>query len=138
MSDSGSVKRRGTSDKPAGQVAYSYIVSHEWERAMHLREWRAGLVGRDEICDADFLLRAAATHHGVDADRPCPVCGATLRLTRWVYGEQLGRRAGSARSQDDIAAFVVKEGLEFSVHEVEVCCECRWNHLLRTGWAHSA
>lgn len=111
------------------QVAYKHKVSHEWERAATLRELRAGRLAQDDVCDADFLLRAAATHHGVDSKRACPICGSVLRNTRWVYGEVLGRRAGSARSEKEIAEFVA-EGLEFTVHTVEVCRSCRWNHLL--------
>lgn len=110
-------------------VAYKHKVSHEWERAATLRELRAGRITQESVCDADFLLRAAATHHGVDATRACPICGDALRNTRWVYGETLGRRAGSARSEQEIAEFVA-EGLEFTVHTVEVCIGCRWNHLL--------
>ncbi|MDK8477158.1 MULTISPECIES: DUF5318 family protein [unclassified Corynebacterium] len=118
-------------------VAFKHEVSHEWERTQHVREYRAGHLGRDEVCDADFLLRAAAEHHGRTMDKPCPVCGENLRLTRWVYGESLGRRAGSARSEQEIAEFV-GEGLEFTVHEVEVCRHCRWNHLLRSATAFNA
>ena len=110
-------------------VAYKHKVSHEWERAATLRELRAGRITQESVCDADFLLRAAATHHGVDVTRACPICGGALRNTRWVYGETLGRRAGSARSEQEIAEFVA-EGLEFPVHTVEVCIGCRWNHLL--------
>ena len=110
-------------------VAYKHKVSHEWERAATLRELRAGRIPQESVCDADFLLRAAATHHGVDVTRACPICGGALRNTRWVYGETLGRRAGSARSEQEIAEFVA-EGLEFTVHTVEVCIGCRWNHLL--------
>ena len=110
-------------------VAYKHKVSHEWERAATLRELRAGRITQESVCDADFLLRAAATHHGVDVTRACPICGGALRNTRWVYGETLGRRAGSARSEQEIAEFVA-EGLEFTVHTVEVCIGCRWNHLL--------
>ena len=89
-------------------VAYKHVLSHEWERAHHLREFRAGQLTREEVCDADFLLRAAAEHHGRTMDKECPVCGEPLRLTRWVYGENLGRRAGSARSDKEIAEFVAK------------------------------
>ena len=67
-------------------VAYKHVLSHEWERAHHLREFRAGQLTREEVCDADFLLRAAAEHHGRTMDKECPVCGEPLRLTRWVYG----------------------------------------------------
>ena len=118
-------------------LAYKHVLSHEWERAHHLREFRAGQLTREDVCDADSLLRAAAEHHGRTMDKECPVCGEPLRLTRWVYGENLGRRAGSARSEKEIAEFVA-EGLEFTVHEVEVCRSCRWNHLLRSATAFNA
>ncbi|MDO5033157.1 DUF5318 family protein [Corynebacterium sp.] len=114
------------------QPRYGGVVSHEWERAHHIRQFRQGVLSREEICDADFLLRAAAEHHGTKMARRCPVCGESLRLTRWVYGESLGRRAGSARSEEEIAAFAA-EGLVFTVHEVEVCRACHWNHLLSTA-----
>ena len=39
-------------------VAYRNEVSYEWERAQHLRDLRAGRMSREELCDADFLLRA--------------------------------------------------------------------------------
>ena len=117
-------------------MVYRNEVSYEWERAQHLRELRAGKVKREELCDADFLLRAAAEHHGVDMQKPCPVCGEELRLTRWVYGDSLKRRAGSARSAAEIAEMAA-EGLEFTVHFVEVCSACRWNHLLRAATVYA-
>lgn len=107
----------------------AHIVSHEWERRAVLREFRAGKKSREEVCDADFLLRAAAEHHGVDSGRPCPICGGTMRDILWVYGENLGRHAGSARSETEIAELVHETG-PFTVHKVEVCPDCRWNHLL--------
>ncbi|WP_260857838.1 DUF5318 domain-containing protein [Corynebacterium singulare] len=117
-------------------VAYRNEVSYEWERAQHLRDLRAGRMSREELCDADFLLRAAAEHHGVDLHKPCPICESQMRLTRWVYGESLGRRAGSARSESEIAE-LAGEGLEFTVHTVEVCPACRWNHLLRAATVYA-
>ena len=117
-------------------MVYRNEVSYEWERAQHLRELRAGKVKREELCDAGFLLRAAAEHHGVDMQKPCPVCGEELRLTRWVYGDSLKRRAGSARSAAEIAEMAA-EGLEFTVHFVEVCSACRWNHLLRAATVYA-
>ncbi|MDY5839163.1 DUF5318 family protein [Corynebacterium camporealensis] len=118
-------------------VAYKHVVSHAWERAQHLRQLRAGQLQREEVCDADFLLRAAAEHHGVAMQQDCPICGGPLTLTRWIYGDNLGRRSGSARSEQEIADLVA-EGLEFTVHNVEVCRECRWNHLIRAATACAA
>lgn len=106
-------------------------ISHQLLRAELLSRFRRGLVRREEICDADFLLRAAARHHGQPWGS-CPVCERPMALTRWVYGEDLGRRAGSARSEAEIAEFAA-EGLSFSVHAVEVCPQCGWNHIVATG-----
>lgn len=116
-------------------LVFTQAVSHQWERAQCIRDLRAGRILREEVCDADFLLRAAAQHHGVELPKACPVCGAeSMRLTRWVYGDSLGRRAGSARRLSEIAEFAA-EGLEFTVHTVEVCPACRWNYLLETAEA---
>lgn len=112
-----------------------HIVSHEWERRSVLREFRVGKKSRDELCDADFLLRAAGEHHGVDSDRPCPICEKTMRTVLWVYGDNLGRRSGSARSEAEIAELIDETGGPFTVHTVEVCGHCRWNHLLSTAEA---
>lgn len=122
---------------PMTQLAYKHILSHEWERAAAVRDFKAGRRSRDEVCDADFLLRAAAEHHGVDSPRPCPVCEGPLRLTRWVYGDELGRRSGSARSEEEIVD-IAAEVAEFTVHTVEVCRACRWNHLLTAATAYLA
>lgn len=109
-------------------------VSHEWERRATLQEFRAGKKKVEEVCDADFLLRAAGEHHGVDADRVCPLCESNMRNVLWIYGDNLGRRSGSARSEEEIAELVGEVG-PFTVHKVEVCPNCRWNHLLSTAEA---
>ncbi|MCT1451841.1 MULTISPECIES: DUF5318 domain-containing protein [unclassified Corynebacterium] len=111
-----------------------HSVSHEWERRAALREFRAGKKSREEVCDADFLLRAAAEHHGVDSGRDCPICGTPMRNVFWVYGDNLGRRSGSARGGQEIAELIDEVG-PFTVHTVEVCGFCRWNHLLLTAEA---
>ena len=109
-------------------------VSHKLSRLRLLKNYRAGLVPAERVRDADFLLVTAAKFHGYPASLPCPVCERTdsLYLVYWVYGEELKGRAGSARSREEMERFA-EAGLSFTVHEVEVCTECRWNHLLRTS-----
>lgn len=111
-------------------VEYRNEVSHRWERHSLLAGWRAGSVTREEICDADFLLLTAARYHGQPAGTPCPVCeGENMRTVLWIHGDQLGRMSGTARSREEIEA-IVSAGREVIVHTVEVCPDCRWNHLL--------
>ena len=83
------------------------------------------------MCIRDsFLFRAAAQHHGEDSARPCPVCGEAMRDVRWVYSEKLGRRTGTARNEEEIDRLVAEVGT-LTVHVVEVCPACKWNHLLQ-------
>lgn len=112
-------------------VVYRNEVSHQWEKHNLLARWRAGAITRDTVCDADFLLIAAARYHGAPVAGACPICGSDqLREVLWIYGDSLGRMSGTARSAAEIAE-IVDSGREMTVHTVEVCPVCRWNHLLR-------
>lgn len=116
-------------------VNYRDQISHRLARGQVLRNFREGLVPRGAICDADFLLVTAGRYHGRAADYVCPVCGGDqLRIVRWVYGEEIGRASGSARSEEEISRLVA-DGRQCTVHTVEVCPECRWNHLLNAETA---
>ncbi|WP_249399758.1 DUF5318 family protein [Corynebacterium qintianiae] len=110
--------------------AYSREVSHEWRRRMTLKDFRKGRVRPEDVCDADFLLRAAADHHGTVTPRACPICSEPMREVSWIYGDNLGRRSGTARSEEEIDRIVSEVG-PVTVHVVEVCGHCRWNHLLK-------
>ncbi|WP_169872653.1 DUF5318 family protein [Corynebacterium cystitidis] len=113
----------------ADVIVYSQQISHEWERRNLLRHVHAGRVPRANVCDADFLLVTAAKFHGWASARPCPLCEAEMRNVKWIYSEKLGRRSGTARNDDEIADITAEVG-ELTVHTVEVCPSCRWNHLL--------
>lgn len=126
-------------------IAYRNEVSHRWTRAMTLRQLRAGHTRAADVCDADFLLVTAAKYHGYRVERPCPVCDREeLWEVRWIYGDTLGNRSGTARKESEIAGIVAElDGVRVpkgkdgtvAVHLVEVCTACRWNHLLTTATA---
>jgi len=75
------------------------------------------------------LLRVAR-EYSLAARTPCPICGErTLRNVRYVFGPRLpngGRAIGSKAELERLAA---KPG-EHRCFLVEVCTQCRWNHLL--------
>ncbi len=107
-------------------------VDYALARRSVLRDLRAGRLERDDVCDAHPELLRAGRHLGDPAERACPVCGhRSLRLVSYVYGDALARANGRC-----IASTLELERLgaaheEFTRYVVEVCLDCRWNHLQR-------
>ena len=106
-----------------------------------LRDYRRGTLTKLDVCDAHPELIRAARHIGEEAGLDCPICGGGhVRHVRYVYGEALKHANGRA-----IASPVELERLgsavdEFACYVVEVCVDCRWNHLHRRylfGRAHA-
>ena len=106
------------------------VVDYALQRRALLADVRAGRVGLAAVCDAGPYLLRAARFHGEASDAACPVCREQqLSHVSWVFGDALGHASGSARKPaelDDLAA----RHAEFSVHVVEVCRACSWNHLV--------
>jgi hypothetical protein len=74
----------------------------------------------------------AAQYIGTDVDDECPVCGTPgLRLVTYVYGDKLKQANGRAIANADELARLGASYDEFSCYDVEVCLDCRWNHLRR-------
>lgn len=120
-------------DSPAwDEAAPRQVVDYALRRRARLAEVNSGRVGVGEVCDANpYLLRAAA-FHGAPSDITCPICRKeTLTMVSWVFGDRLGQASGSARSAAEIELLAHKHA-EFSVHVVEVCRTCHWNHLVRS------
>ncbi|MFT4201602.1 DUF5318 family protein [Gordonia sp. (in: high G+C Gram-positive bacteria)] len=108
------------------------VVDYALRRRSRLADVNSGRVGVGEVCDANPYLLNAAAFHGSPSETTCPICRKEpLTLVSWVFGERLGQANGSARSDEEIAALARKYA-EFSVHVVEVCRSCHWNHLIRS------
>ena len=108
------------------------VVDYALRRRAALADLAAGRSAPADACDAGAYLLQAASFHGRPTATPCPVCRKEpLTLVSWVFGERLGAAAGSARSAAEIDRWA--EALdEFTVHVVEVCRSCRWNHLVQS------
>src|SRR5258708_38906492 len=62
----------------------------------------------------------------------CPICRKEqLTLVSWVFGDHLGAVSGSARTAEELVLLATRYD-EFSVHGVEVCRTCSWNHLVKS------
>ncbi|TVT22738.1 hypothetical protein FNH05_33340 [Amycolatopsis rhizosphaerae] len=117
------------------------VVDYALQRRALLADVRAGRLGKKDVCDADPYLLRAAKFHGTASTTPCPVCREeAVTNVSWVFGDELRHISGSARTQDELDRMEQLFG-EFTVHVVEVCRKCRWNHLvlsyvLGTGTPH--
>jgi hypothetical protein len=108
------------------------IVDYALQRRARLSAVHSGRVAVSEVCDAGPYLLRAAKFHGRTTPTLCPICRKEqVTLVSWVFGERLGQVSGSARSAEEIARLDASAE-EFSVHVVEVCRTCSWNHLVQS------
>lgn len=118
-------------------IAPKRVIDYSLRRRATLADLEEGRISLDEVCDADPYLVRAAEFHGTVSDELCPVCRKENLVTvKWVYDESLGDASGSARTQDEIDELAAHHD-EFTVHVVEVCRSCKWNHLVESfevGW----
>ncbi|WP_345493900.1 DUF5318 domain-containing protein [Nocardia callitridis] len=108
------------------------VVDYALRRRSLLADVYAGRVDVAGVCDANPYLLRAAKFHGQGSEVTCPICRKEqLTLVSWVYGDSLGPVAGSARTPEELIR-LGETREEFSVHVVEVCRTCSWNHLVQS------
>ena len=108
------------------------VVDYALRRRSLLAEVYSGRTGVSEVCDANPYLLRAAKFHGKSSSVICPICRKEqLTLVSWVFGDQLGAASGSARSAEELVLLATRFD-DFSVHVVEVCRTCSWNHLVKS------
>ncbi|MDQ1698481.1 MAG: hypothetical protein QOG34_344 [Frankiaceae bacterium] len=117
---------RGTLDPSARGV-----VDYALARRAALFDLAAGRSRPADVCDAQTYLLRAAHYHGEPLDQPCPVCRRDgLTSVTYTYGDCFRNDVnGRARRTGELLA-LAREFAEFSVYVVEVCPQCRWNHLV--------
>ncbi|OBF50551.1 hypothetical protein A5787_00535 [Mycobacterium sp. 852002-50816_SCH5313054-b] len=108
------------------------VVDFALRRRSLLAEVYSGRTGVSEVCDANPYLLRAAKFHGKQSQVMCPICRKEqLTLVSWVFGDHLGAVSGSARTAEELVMLATRFD-EFSVHVVEVCRTCSWNHLVKS------
>ncbi|MGV0634622.1 DUF5318 family protein [Mycolicibacillus trivialis] len=108
------------------------VVDYALQRRALLAEVYSGRTGVFDVCDANPYLLRAAKYHGKTSSVSCPICRKEqLTLVSWVFGDHLGAVSGSARSAEELVLLASRH-TEFSVHVVEVCRTCSWNHLVKS------
>jgi hypothetical protein len=106
------------------------VVDYALVRRSALADLAAGRVTRHEVCDAQPYLLRAARYHGEQTEEPCPVCRRDLVHVTYTFGDSFRADVnGRARAQRELAE-LARVHADFTVYLVEVCSDCRWNHLL--------
>ena len=116
----------GVQPEPASTVDYRLVRAHVLQRVL------SGTRMADDVCDAHPELVRAGREVGTAANEPCPVCqGSELALVSYVFGPRLPAHGRCISYEAEIAKLARRKG-RFTCYEVEVCPDCRWNHLLRS------
>lgn len=107
-------------------------IDYRLERQRILAAFRTGAETTQQVCDAQDELVRNAAHCGTPASEPCPVCERpTLVHVTYVFGARLpsgGRCMTSLAEMQRLA----RRRTPMTAYVVEVCPECRWNHLVRS------
>jgi hypothetical protein len=83
-----------------------------------------------DVCDAQPELLRVAKNLGRQTATECPICEeADLVHVTFAFGPRLPA-SGRAVAPGDLPKMSRHPG-ELACYLVEVCTECKWNHLLR-------
>jgi len=125
------MSRRARLAGPAVSDSARCVIDYALARRAALSALAGNRVRPAEVCDAQPYLLRAARYHGERSGVPCPVCrGDGLTTVTYTYGECFRPEVnGRARATRELAA-MARDLPDFSVYVVEVCPDCRWNHLL--------
>lgn len=108
-------------------------VDYRLARAARLHGYRSGRFSRAEVCDAQTELLRNARSCAKRTRRGCPICddGTTVVDVTYVFGPRLPASGRCISAKGELAALAAKRG-RFEAYVVEVCCDCGWNHLVRS------
>jgi Family of unknown function (DUF5318) len=121
------------SDRGAGAV-----VDYRLTRQQVVTQFRKGRLSRLDVCDAHPELQRAASGAGRPTGEACPICeDCAVVLVTYAFGSGLpagGRLVTTAREM----AQLTQRRTGVTCYVVEVCPDCRWNHLTRVFQAGSS
>ncbi len=108
-----------------GQVEYLLA------RNSVIREFRKGRLSRLDVCDAHPELIRAATNLGRPIGDPCPICEESeLVEVTFVFGAKLPAGGLCVATQTELGRYWRRKE-PVVCYVIEVCSDCRWNHLTR-------
>ncbi len=123
--DPGSVRGASPANGLPGQIDYRLA------RNSVISEFRKGRLSRLDVCDAQAELLRAAQNVGEPTTETCPICEeAKLVLVSYAFGPRLPASGTCVTSGKELSRLT--RSAQVACYVVEVCPECRWNHLAKT------
>lgn len=108
-------------------------IDYRLARERTITAYMSGEATRSEVCDAQSELMRNARQCGRSTDDTCPIChDAKLVNLTYVFGPRLPAAGRCMVTEADHERIRQYKG-DFTAYDVEVCPDCRWNHLLRTN-----
>ncbi len=116
---------------PRATSADGAVVEFGLVRHTLLARLAAGLVSRDEVCDAHPELVRAARNFGRVTGERCPVCHESeLVEVTYVFGPRLPAGGACPSTRAELARFERREE-PVQCYAVGVCVACSFHHLAR-------
>ena len=108
------------------------VVDFRLARNAIVSEVKRGRMSATDVCDAQSELLRAAKEVGTPTSETCPICEEhDLVHVSYVFGSRLPAHGRCITSAGELAK-LARRPTELACYVVEVCPDCRWNHLART------
>jgi len=108
-------------------------IDYRLARDRTITAYLSGEAMRSEVCDAQSELMRNARECGRPTDVECPICHDTNVVeVKYIFGPRLPAAGRCMVTDADFERVRRRKG-DFTAYDVEVCPECKWNHLLRTN-----
>ena len=107
-------------------------IDYRLARNSVISEFRKGRLSRLDVCDAQAELLRAAQNVGEPTSETCPICEeSNLVLVSYAFGPRLPASGTCVANRKDLTR-LTRSTAQVACYVVEVCPECRWNHLAKT------
>ena len=106
-------------------------VEYRLARQAVIEYWKKGKIERENLCDAQPMLKRNAIHCGVPIEEGCPICelGEVYYVT-YVFGPRLPAHGRCISTKGELQRLNDRK-THLSAYVIEVCPDCGWNHLVR-------
>ena len=106
-------------------------VEYRLARQAVIEYWKKGKIERENLCDAQPMLKRNAIHCGVPIEEGCPICelGEVYYVT-YVFGPRLPAHGRCISTKGELQRLNDRK-THLSAYVIEVCPDCGWNYLVR-------